>query len=69
MCSAITADIQCTKPCVGFCPCTPPTGIVAKCAAVAADTADEQVVGTVAAEAADEGEFPGIGVAGVEITW
>lgn len=71
MCSAITADIQCTRPCVGFWPCTtPPTGIVAKCAAVAADTADEQVVGMAAAEAAaDEGELPGIGVAGVETTW
>lgn len=71
MCSAITADIQCTSPCVGFWPCTPPTGgIVARCAAVAAaDTAVEQVVGRVAAEAADAGELPGIGVAGVETTW
>lgn len=43
--------------------------MVAKCAAVAADTADEQVVGTAAAEAADAGELPGIGVAGVEMTW
>lgn len=28
MCSAITALIQWTRPCVGFCDCTPPTGIV-----------------------------------------
>lgn len=28
MCSAITALIQWTSPCVGFCDCTPPTGIV-----------------------------------------
>lgn len=37
MCSAITALIQCTSPCVGFWLCTPPTGIVLFADAVGTD--------------------------------
>lgn len=67
ICSAITALIQWTSPCVGFWLCTPPTGIVV--ASAAADDGggwgigcgidvDEQVVAVGGA-----GELPDIGVA------
>lgn len=67
ICSAITALIQCTKPCVGFWLCTPPTGIVPPAVDIA-DAADTDGMVDANVTTADEFASPFVPDDGL-VTW